>query len=285
MSVLNAIFQAIARAVAWILPISEYGHASLLNAFSGKTEQSVSTAAGAVHIGLAVGIAFAIYGVMSRMFKEFFAAGHELVTKQLDLKNPSPARNFMFMTLLSFVPLILWCFPLGKGRVLYSVLHKTGFNGVIVDDAVMFLISGAMVLLASMQMSGAKRKKVDFKLALIIGFAALFLVPVSGLSLVAGVFLILTLSGISRKTAFDYAMVLSVPILFVTGIVELCTADVSSGVIASFVGTLLAVVAGFIVARVFKFTVKKMLYKYYAYYDFAIGAVTLIVGIVFLIKR
>ena len=80
-------------------------------------------------------------------------------------------------------------------------------------------------------------------------------------------------------------MILSVPILFVTGVVELCTADVSSGVFAAFVGTLLAVVAGFTVARVFKFTVKKMLYKYYAYYDFAIGAVALIVGIVFLIKR
>ena len=279
MSVLNAIFQAIARALAWILPISEYGHASLLNAFAGKTDGSVSTAAGAVHIGLAIGIAFAIYGIISKMFKEFFAAGRELVTKQLDLKNPSPARSFMYMTLLSFVPLILWCIPLGKGRVLFSVLHKTGFNGVIVDDAIMFLITGAMVLLTSMQMRSAKRKKVDFKLALIIGFAALFLVPVSG------VFLILTLSGISRKTAFNYSMILSVPILFVTGVVELCTADVSSGVFAAFVGTLLAVVAGFTVARVFKFTVKKMLYKYYAYYDFAIGAVALIVGIVFLIKR
>ena len=179
----------------------------------------------------------------------------------------------------------MWCIPLGKGRVLFSVLHKTGFNGVIVDDAIMFLITGAMVLLTSMQMRSAKRKKVDFKLALIIGFAALFLVPVSGLSLVAGVFLILTLSGISRKTAFNYSMILSVPILFVTGVVELCTADVSSGVFAAFVGTLLAVVAGFTVARVFKFTVKKMLYRYYAYYDFAIGAVALIVGIVFLIKR
>lgn len=285
MSVLNAIFQAIARALAWILPISEYGHASLLNAFAGKTDGSVSTAAGAVHIGLAIGIAFAIYGIISKMFKEFFAAGRELVTKQLDLKNPSPARSFMYMTLLSFVPLILWCIPLGKGRVLFSVLHKTGFNGVIVDDAIMFLITGTMVLLTSMQMRSAKRKKVDFKLALIIGFAALFLVPVSGLSLVAGVFLILTLSGISRKTAFNYSMILSVPILFVTGVVELCTADVSSGVFAAFIGTLLAVVAGFTVARVFKFTVKKMLYKYYAYYDFAIGAVALIVGIVFLIKR
>ena len=272
MSVLNAIFQAIARALAWILPISEYGHASLLNAFAGKTDGSVSTAAGAVHIGLAIGIAFAIYGLISKMFKEF-------------LKNPSPARSFMYMTLFSFVPLILWCIPLGKGRVLFSVLHKTGFNGVIVDDAIMFLITGAMVLLTSMQMRSAKRKKVDFKLALIIGFAALFLVPVSGLSLVAGVFLILTLSGISRKTAFNYSMILSVPILFVTGVVELCTADVSSGVFAAFVGTLLAVVAGFTVARVFKFTVKKMLYRYYAYYDFAIGAVALIVGIVFLIKR
>lgn len=71
MSVLNAIFQAIARALAWILPISEYGHASLLNAFAGKTDGSVSTAAGAVHIGLAIGIAFAIYGIISKMFKEF----------------------------------------------------------------------------------------------------------------------------------------------------------------------------------------------------------------------
>ena len=164
MSVLNAIFQAIARALAWILPISEYGHASLLNAFAGKTDGSVSTAEGAVHIGLAIGIAFAIYGIISKMFKEFFAAGRELVTKQLDLKNPSPARSFMYMTLLSFVPLILWCIPLGKGRVLFSVLHKTGFNGVIVDDAIMFLITGAMVLLTSMQMRSAKRKKVDFKL-------------------------------------------------------------------------------------------------------------------------
>ena len=68
------------------------------------------------------------------------------------------------MTLFSFVPLILWCIPLGKGRVLFSVLHKTGFNGVIVDDAIMFLITGAMVLLTSMQMRSAKRKKVDFKL-------------------------------------------------------------------------------------------------------------------------
>ena len=284
MSVLNAIFQAIARAVAWILPISEYGHASLLNAFAGKADGSVSTAAGAVHIGLAVGIAFAIYNLISKMFKEFFATCREIATKQLDVKNPSPARSFMYMTLLSFVPLILWCVPLGNGRVLFSVLHKTGFNSVIIDDAIMFLITGAMALLTSMQIRTAKRKNVDFKLALIIGVATLFLVPVSGLSLVAGVFLILTLSGVSYKVSFNYSMILSVPFLFVTGVVELCTADVSSGVFASFVGTLLAVAAGFIVARIFKFTIKKNLYKCYAYYDFTIGALTLIAGVILLIK-
>ena len=94
MSVLNAIFQAIARALAWILPISEYGHASLLNAFAGKTDGSVSTAAGAVHIGLAIGIAFAIYGLISKMFKEFFAAGRGLVTKHSARKGQGPVFRF-----------------------------------------------------------------------------------------------------------------------------------------------------------------------------------------------
>lgn len=280
MSVLTAIIQAILQAVTWVFPVSESGHSSLFHDFSGRYSGACSAITGVIHIAIAVGIIIALHKVFFSLSKEFFTSIPDMFKKKFSVKNASPARSFMLMTLVSFVPMLLWVIPAGDYGTFYNLLRSTGFNGTVFDDGLFFIVTGLLILAAAKQLSIARNNKnVSIICALVVGFACVLVVPVAGLSPVAGIFAVTMLMGVSKKLAFRYSFVMSVPILIVTGIVEICISVTQAGIVSIILGVIIAAAVTVFAVKILLWMIDSVKIKYFAFYDFTIGIIAVIVGI------
>lgn len=134
MWILTSIFQAIGQALTWVLPVSESGHSVIFHNFSGRFSNACSQLTGVVHIGIAIGLVIAFYKLFVNLFKNFFGTFDDIFHKKLDLKNITPQRNFMYMTVLSFMFFIIYAIPAGKYGNFYMVFHRTSFNKTILGE-------------------------------------------------------------------------------------------------------------------------------------------------------
>lgn len=285
MSVITAIFQAIAQAFCRILPISESGHSGLFHNFAGRYSGACSALTGIVHIGVAIGIVLASYGMFLRLGKELFGTVKDLTHKKIKGSSQDPGRSFFYMLLISFLPMILWAIPTGKGTI-YTVLKQTGCNSSVIDEGIFFAVTGLLVILTSRQLQLARNNgNVTVLNAVVAGMASVFLVPVSGLSLTAGVFAALMLFGVSKKLAYRYVLAMSVPVLFITGIVEICVAVTPAKVVTVIFGLIFSVIAAFVATRLLKYIIEKNYLKYFGIYDLSLGAIAFVVGAFQLILR
>lgn len=286
MSVIISILQSIFQTIGWIMPISESGHSTIYHTFAGRADGSFASVTGAVHIGIAIGITVAMLKFFITLTKDFFGCGVDLVQRRFSYREAKPARVFMLMTLISFALMVFWLLPLGSKGFLFTALSRTAYNGTLIDDGIFLAITGALVFFASRQLeNGNNNKTLSIVPAVIVGVASLFLVPVSGLSLIGGVWAILVLFGISRKLAYRYAFVMSVPVLLVMGIVQLATAEYKSSIAEIIIALILSAGCAFLLTRVFKNAVKKGLMKYIATYEFGIAGITLLIGIIQFLTR
>lgn len=286
MSILTAIIQAVLQALSWVLPISEYGHSSLFHDFAGRASGSCSALTGVIHIGIAVGIVIASYKLFLTLSKEFFCTFRDLFKKQIKGSSKAPARSFMYMTLISFVPMLLWLIPTGKNGLLFNLLRKTGFNGTLLDDGIFFAVTGVLVLAAAKQLSLARNNKnVSVVSAVITGVVSVLIVPVSGLSLVAGVFAVLMLIGVSKKLSLRYSLVMSVPVLLVMGIIQLCIAVTPAGAVQIILGLIISAAVSFVAVKLLQWIINTNKLRFFGIYDIGIGVISVVIGIFELILK
>lgn len=277
MSVITAIFQAILQAAVWIFPISESGHSALFHSFADRADASCSALTGIIHIGISAGIVLAMYKTFFSLGREFFSSFKDLANKNLKGEK-SNSRKFMYMTIVSFLPMLLWLIPTGDG-MLFKLLTNTGHNQTLLDDGVFIALTGALLLIANKQLSlGLNRKNVSVISAVSVGIFSVLLVPLSGLSLVAGVLSVMILFQVSKKLALKYAFVMSAPVLFVMGIVQICigtSTDVAGGII----GFVISVAVSFLAVKIFKYLFDKNQLNFFGIYDLGVGVIALVIGI------
>ena len=192
----------------------------------------------------------------------------------------------LYMVMLSFLPMFLWLIPIKHYGFLYTLLRSLSFNGTILDEGIFIAFTGLLIFLAVKQMTVSRNDKpISIVPALVVGFASVILIPTAGFSLTAGVFTILALFGVMKNTAYRYALVMSVPVLLVMGIIEAATSKYSAGVIEIILGIVISVIAAFLCTRLLKFIIKKQYLGYFAYYDLGLGVLAAIIGAIQLIVR
>lgn len=192
----------------------------------------------------------------------------------------------MYMTLISFCPMLLWLIPCGKYGFLYNVLRMTQFNMTLLDDGLFLAITGAMLIVAAFEITKSRiSKQVSIVAAVVIGALSVFLIPVSGFSFVGVVFAVLVLFGVNKKLALNYGLVMSVPVLIVSGIVEICISVTHVGVASVIIGLVISIVSAFFSVVFLKFIINKGYFKYFGIYDISVGVIIFIVGIFELIFR
>ena len=286
MSILTAIFQAIFQAICFIIPISESGHSAIFHDFSGRADGTVAALTGVIHIGIAVGIFLALLKLCLKLGGEFGKCAVDVAKKNFSYKEAKPIRKFLLMLMLSFAPMLLWLIPCGKGRLFFEVLRKTGFNGTLLDTGIFLALTGGLLFAAIKQLSLSKNDKaVTVVTALACGAASIVLLPVSGFAYIGGLFSLLVLLGVTRKTAYRFSFLMSIPVLIVMGIIELATAAYSVSAVQVIIALVLSVAVSFACVRAFKILLEKHFMQYVAYYDLFLGAIVAVIGIVQLIVR
>lgn len=285
MWILTSIFQAIGQAITRILPISESGHSAIFHDFSNRFTNSCSQLTGVIHIGIALGIIIAFYRLFLKLGKNFFMGWNDLFHKRLDLKNISPQRKFMYMTIISFVPMILYAIPIGKHGSFFSAFHRMSYNGSLLGEGICFTLTGVMII-CTVNMIGKSSKKIPWILqSVIIGIVAFLALPTAGCSLVAGVFCICIIVGLNDKYAVRYAMVITSMSLLIGGIVEICVGVTKVSIISAIIGLVISAVVSFFAVKLLLYIIKNNALKYFAWYDIAIGIICFIIGIFEIITK
>ncbi|MDE5985525.1 MAG: undecaprenyl-diphosphate phosphatase [Eubacterium sp.] len=279
MWILTAIFQAIGQALSWIFPISESGHSAIFHDFAGRFTNACSQLTGVIHIGIAVGIIAAFYKLFLQLAKNFFGGWNDLFHKRLDVKKSSPQRKFMYMTILSFAPMIFYAIPAGKYGNVYSVFHRMSYNGNLLGEGICIALTGALLIVTASMLDKNNKPIPPVLQAIIIGIIAFLAVPTSGASLIAGVFCVAVILGMSDKYALRYSMVLSTMVLFVMGIVEICVGVTKISIVSAVIGFIISAVITYLAVKVLIFVIKNKALKYFAWYDIVLGVLCAVIGI------
>lgn len=90
----------------------------------------------------------------------------------------------------------------------------------------------------------------------------------------------LALFGINKKIAFRYFISLSVPILLVRGIIEIALCVTYINIVAGIIGVIIAIVFSFFISKLSLYLLKNNFYKFFSYYGFAVGGLSVIIGII-----
>lgn len=279
MWILTAIFQAIGQALTWVLPISESGHSAIFHNFSGRFSGACSQLTGVVHIGIAIGIIAAFYKLFLHLGKNFFTAWNDLFHKRLDIKKSSPQRNFMYMTILSFVPMLFYLIPAGKYGNVYQVFHRTSYDNTLLGEGICIALTGVLLIVTESMLDKKNKSLPPVLQALIIGVIAFLAVPSAGCSLVAGVFCVAFLVGMSDKYAIRYSMVLSAMVLLVMGVIEICIGVTKINIISAIIGVVISAVVSFFAVKLLLYVIKNKSLKFFAWYDIALGLICFVIGI------
>ena len=265
--------------MSWVLPVSESGHSAIFHNFSGRFTNACSQLTGVIHIGIAIGIFVAFIKLFVLLFKNFTGAWGDIFKKKLDIKNTKPARGFMYMTVLSFVPMLVYLIPVGKGRNVFSLLHSMSYNEYLIDEGIFFIISAAMLFAVPLLEQKRLKPLPDIFKALIIGLAVFFALPIAGFSLTAVMLFICILVGFSEKNALRYWAVMSVMILLTGGIAEICLGVTKASVVSAIIAVVLSAAVSYFVSKLLIYFVKNKMLKYFGVYDLTVGVICLIIGI------
>lgn len=280
MSIIKAILQAIGQAIAWVIPISESGHSAVFHDFSARYTNACSQLTGVIHIGIAIGIVIAFYKMFLQLSKTFFTEWADLFrNRRIEMKETSSRRSFMYMTILSFVPMIFYAIPAGKYGNVYGIFHRMSYNGNVLGEGLCMALLGALLFVVSTMLNKNFNPLPKWAQALIIGIIAFLAVPTAGCSVVGGIFCIGILVGMSDKYAIRYSMVISVMVLLVTGIVEICVGVTTVTFLQVIFALVFSAAAAFLAVKVLVYVVNKNYLKYVAVYDISVGLICFVVGI------
>ncbi len=249
--------------------------------FAGRLTNSCSELTGLIHIGMAVGVIIAFYKVFIKLIFEFISTVSEVFTKKLDVKKTSNSRKFMYFTFIPYIFMLVYLIPVGGGKNIYALLDSYSYDGNLLSEGICFLISAVLIVLSCLKLSkNEKGRRLSVHAVLVTALVVFFAIPVSGLSVCASILCVLSFFGVSKKAAFRYFVSLSAPILLVRGIIEICVCVTYVNIITGIVGVAVAGALAFFISKLSLYLFKNNKFMYFAYYLFAIGGLSTVIGII-----
>ena len=271
MTIFKAIVLGAVQGLAEFLPISSSGHLVIFNHLLASQGSSDLLFDVLVHLGTFLAVLAAFWRDVLRLILECFSFLGDLFKGRLRGARPAPARNLLYMLVISLLPLFL-------------VLPVKGFieslfqNPVFVGFAL--LVTGCILLLSGRFPEGrAGMSGTRVKNALAVGFTQLLaIIPGisrSGSTITAGL-----ACGFKRDYAVRYSFLLSLPTTLAAVLLEVYDV-VKQGALPEkwgpyLIGMLVAAVTGYAAIGLVKMLVRDNKFSSFAYYCFVVGAATII---------
>ena len=275
MSYLTAVLLGLVQGVTEFLPVSSSGHLAIAEQLLNL--QGASNVPGffdvLLHLGTLVAVFIAYWDDIRDMIVEFFAGIGDLAHHTMPRTVP-PARRMILLVVVGTLPL----FVMVPFRHFFEGL---GDNMYFIGGALLF--TGVLLFVSDRVRRGRKTEKnARLSDALIVGVGqAIALCPGvsrSGMTITTGCF-----AGFERKFAVRFAFLLSIPAVIGANILSLKDA-IDAGidwasVPAYLVGVAVAAVSGYACIRLLRYIAEKGRFGAFAYYCWAVGALTLVLTV------
>ena len=290
MTIVQAIILGVIQGLTEFLPVSSSGHLAIM-----KNILRVDLETGALydvllHVATLVAICIVMRKDIVKLILEFISIVRDVFTNflifidrithkddQYYIKIMSSAyRRFVVLIIVSSIPTAIIGFLLND-------IIETVENALLV--AGMCLIATAVIILISDVLADGTKKPKDatvydaFAIGTAQGIATLPGLSRSGTTITACI-----LCGFDRKFAVKYSFIMSMPAIFGALILKLSkisSETVTGGDIAVYiVGMVIAAVVGYFALIFTTKLVQKKSFKYFAFYCFGIGVVSIIAYII-----
>ena len=276
MTYLSSILLGFIQGVAEFLPISSSGHLAiaqnLLNLDIGGTQDHFFDVL--LHMGTLIAIFVVYWRDIWDMICEFFAFFRDVARRESPKQVP-PARRLILLIILGTLPLFAVLPFKDKIEALSSNMPAVGAA---------LLVTGVLLFMSDKFNKGRKSELSATVLdVIIIGIGqAIATVPGisrSGMTISVGCF-----CGLDRRFAVRYSFLMSIPAVLGANILSLKDA-MGAGIDTSLLpvyaaGVITAAVFGYLSIRLLKFIADKGKFGAFAYYCWAVGALTLIASVV-----
>lgn len=290
MTIVQAIILGVIQGLTEFLPVSSSGHLAIM-----KNILRVDLETGALydvllHVATLVAICIVMHKDIAKLILEFISIVRDVFTNflifidrithkddQYYIKIMSSAyRRFVVLIIVSSIPTAIIGFLLND--IIETVENELLVPGIC-------LIATAVIILISDFLADGTKKPKDatvydaFAIGTAQGIATLPGLSRSGTTITACI-----LCGFDRKFAVKYSFIMSMPAIFGALILKLSkisSETVTGGDIAVYiVGMVIAAVVGYFALIFTTKLVQKKSFKYFAFYCFGIGVVSIIAYII-----
>lgn len=278
MTIWNAIILGLVQGIAEFLPISSSGHLSVLqNLFHMSTAEDGHMFFDVLlHLGTLISICIVYWHDIVAMFRETICFFGDMKKPAAERKQQLPAARMVLMIIIATLPLFV-ILPIND--YVEQLYYHTFFIGIA------FALTGCLLFVSDRMPVGKRTEKnMRIKDALIIGVCqAIATIPGlsrSGTTITAGMAI-----GLNRDFAVKFSFMMSLPAVLGANILSLAKAakagiDVSL-LPAYLVGMVVAMISGIFAIGLVKRITSKGRFGNFAYYCWGVGALTIILSLIF----
>ena len=272
MSYLTSILLGLIQGIAEFLPISSSGHLAIAQNLLGLNTEIPEFFDVLLHLGTLLAVFVAYWQDIRDMVLEFFRGVGDIARRTTPMPVP-PARRLILLIIIGTLPLFA-VLPIHKK--VQGLANSMGFIGGAL------IVTGFLLFACDLIRKGRKDERTATWLdAVIVGvgqaIATMPGISRSGMTITAGCF-----SGFERRFAVRFAFLLSIPAVLGANILSLKDALEAgidwSQVPVYLVGVIVASVTGYFCIRLLKMIADKGRFGAFAYYCWAVGIVTLVIG-------
>ena len=272
MSLLHAVLLGLIQGIAEFLPISSSGHLAIAEHLLGMSGASEIPEFFDVllHLGTLIAVFAAYWEDIREMVVEFFCGAKDLIRHSRPAAVP-PARRLIMLIIVGTLPLLA-VLPIK------DLVEGLADNMYFVAGAL--LVTGCLLFVSDRVKKGRKTEKRATLLdVLLVGVAQAVAtcpgISRSGTTITAGCFV-----GFERKFAVRYSFLMSIPAILGANILALKDALEANIVLSEIpvylVGVAVSAIVGYACIRLLKMIADKGKFGAFAYYCWAVGALTLI---------
>lgn len=273
MSLLSSVLLGLIQGIAEFLPISSSGHLAIaehiLNLGGTEPPEFFDVL---LHLGTLIAVFAAYREDIRSMIAEFFCGARDLI-RHTTPNPPPPARRMILLIVIGTLPLFI-VLPV-KDRI-----EALADNMVFVGGAL--IVTGVMLFVSDRVKKGRKTERsATIADVLLVGMGqALATCP--GISRSGTTITMGCLAGFERKFAVRYSFLMSIPAILGANILSLKDAF-EAGIIWADVpvylaGVVVSAVVGYGCIRLLKMIATKGRFGSFAYYCWAVGALTLLLN-------
>lgn len=275
MTYFEAIILGLVQGLAEFLPISSSGHLALIQGLFGIEGESVLLFAVLLHVGTLVSVFICYWKDIWELLVELVVTVKDLCTGNVLRLDERPVRKLGVMIIVATI-------PTGVIGLLFNDIFE-GLYSSFVAIGIGFIITGVLMFLAE-RMGGSNRgiENMNFRNALFIGtLQGVAICPGisrSGSTLIGGL-----TTGLRREFAVKFAFLISIPSILGSVVLEVpdaVKAGLDPGLAGPIVvGMLVAAVSGFVAIKTMIKIVSDKKLSYFSYYVWALGVVTIVLGL------